>query len=90
MHFRVYDLAAERCVWSIPPVDTVPFKLRTRKLVVRSIDNGGDVFEVVAVDGLKLEELAMELLADRRVARLNIYFAEDDTYAGGVLRLDKQ
>ena len=54
MHFRVYDLAAERCVWSIPPLDTVPFKLRTQKLVVRSIENGGDVFEVVAVDGLKL------------------------------------
>jgi hypothetical protein len=24
MHFRIYDLAADRCVWSIPPIDTVP------------------------------------------------------------------
>jgi hypothetical protein len=31
MHFRVFDLAAERCVWSIPPIDTVPWKLRTEK-----------------------------------------------------------
>jgi hypothetical protein len=28
MHFRVFDLGAERCVWSIPPIDTVPWKLR--------------------------------------------------------------
>src|ERR1700735_837919 len=50
MHFRVYDLAADRCVWSIPPIDTVPVKLRGQKLVVRAIDNDGGVFEVASVD----------------------------------------
>ena len=31
MHFRIYDLAADRCVWSIPAIDTVPVKLRGQK-----------------------------------------------------------
>ena len=75
MHIRVLDLAAERCVWSIPPIDTVPFKLRTQKLVVRCVDNDGEVVDVVPVDGLKLQDLAPQLLADRRVARLNIHLA---------------
>ena len=86
MHFRIFDLAAERCVWSIPPIDTVPFKLRTEKLVVRSIDNDSEVFEVAAVDGLKLEEIVTQLLADRRVARLHIHLATDDSYAGHAVR----
>jgi hypothetical protein len=90
MHFRVFDLAAERCVWSIPPIDTVPWKLRTEKLVVRSIDNDGKVFEVVPTDGLKLEDLVTQLLADRRVARLNIYLATDDSYAGYAVRFSVQ
>jgi hypothetical protein len=89
MHFRVFDLAAERCVWSIPPIDTVPLKLRAQKLVVRSIGNDGEVFEVLPIDGLKLEELATQLLTDRRVARLNIHFAADDSYAGRVVRFDR-
>lgn len=88
MHFRVLDLAAERCVWSIPPIDTVPFKLRTQKLVVRCVDNDGEVVDVVPVDGLKLQDLAPQLLADRRVVRLNIHLATDDSYAGRVMRLD--
>ncbi|MGC1353770.1 MAG: DUF1203 domain-containing protein [Xanthobacteraceae bacterium] len=88
MHFRVLDLAAERCVWSIPPIDTVPFKLHTQKLVVRCVDNDGEVVDVVLVDGLKLQDLAPQLLADRRVARLNIHLATDDSYAGRVMRLD--
>src|ERR1700723_203670 len=50
MHFRIYDLAADRCVWSIPPIDTVPVKLGGQKLVVRAIDNDGGVFEVASVD----------------------------------------
>ena len=90
MHFRVFDLAAERCVWSIPPVDTVPWKLRTEKFVVRSIDNDGEVFEVVPVDGMKLEELVTQLLAGRQVARLNIHLATDNSYAGHAVRFDVQ
>jgi hypothetical protein len=90
MHFRVFDLAAERCVWSIPPIDTVPWKLRTERLVVRSIDNDGKVFEVVPTNGLKLEDLVAQLLADRRVARLNIHLATDDSYAGHAVRFNVQ
>jgi hypothetical protein len=89
MHFRVFDLAAERCVWSIPPIDTVPLKRRAQKLVVRSIGNDGEVFEVLPIDGLKLEELATQLLTDRRVARLNVHLAADDSYAGRVVRFDR-
>ena len=65
MHFRVFDMAAERSVWSIPPIDTVSWKLRTEKLVVRSINDDGDVFEVVPVSGSKLEDVVTQLLADR-------------------------
>jgi hypothetical protein len=89
MHFRVFDLAAERCVWSIPPIDAVPLKLRVQKLVVRSIGNDGEIFEVLPIDGLKLEELATQLLTDRRVARLNVHLAADDSYAGRVVRFDR-
>jgi hypothetical protein len=88
MHFRIYDLAADRCVWSIPPIDTVPLKLRVQKLVVRAIDNDGGVFEVAPVDGVGLAALATQFLADRRVARLNIHLATDDSYAGRVMRHD--
>jgi hypothetical protein len=90
MHFRVYDLSAERCVWSIPPIDTVPLNLREEKLLVRSIDSDGSVFEVASVDGEKLADLATQHLADRRVAGLNIHLATDDSYAGRVVRFDKQ
>jgi hypothetical protein len=90
MHFRVFDLAAERSVWSVPPIDTVPWKLRTERRLVRSIDNDGETFEVVPVDGLKLEDLVTQLLADRRVARLHIHLATDDSYAGHAVRFDRQ
>jgi hypothetical protein len=66
MHFRASDLAAERCVWSIPPIDTVRRKLRTEKLVVRSIDKEGKVLEIAPSDGLKPGDLVSQLLADRR------------------------
>jgi hypothetical protein len=89
MHFRVYDLSAERCVWSIPPIDTVPVRLRREKLLVRAVDNEGDVFEVTSVDGGKLEEIATQQLADRRVARLSLHLATDDSYAGHVVRFDR-
>ena len=90
MHFRIFDLAAERCVWSIPPIDTAPWKLRTEKLLVRSIGNDGKVCEVVPTDGLKLEDLVTQLLADRRIARLDIHLATDDSYAGRVSRFNLQ
>ena len=90
MHFRVYDLAADRCVWSIPPIDTVPLQLRAQKLVVRVIDNDGVVFEVESVDGVRLADLAAQFLADSRVARLNIHLAANDSYAGRVVRHDNQ
>lgn len=54
-------------------IDTAPWKLGTEKLVVRSIEDERKVFEVVPTDGLKLEDLVTQLLADRRVARLNIH-----------------
>jgi hypothetical protein len=86
MHFRIYDLAADRCVWSIPPIDAVPLKLRVQKLVVRAIDQDGSVCGVESVDGQGLTALAAQLLADRRVNRLNIFSAADDSYAGRVVR----
>jgi hypothetical protein len=86
MHFRIYDLAADRCVWSIPAIDTVPVMLRGQKLVVRAIDNDGGVFEVASVDGVRLADLATQFLADRRVNRLNIHLAADDSYAGRMVR----
>jgi hypothetical protein len=90
MHFRVYDLSAERCVWSIPPIDTVPVRLRGEKLLVRSVDNEGGVFEVASVDGEKLADIATQQLADRRAARLSIHLATDDSYAGHVVRFYRQ
>jgi hypothetical protein len=86
MHFRIFDLSAERSVWSVPPIDTVPFKLRIQKLVVRSIDSDGEAFEVVPLDGGKLQDAVTLLLADRRAVRLNIHLAKDDSYAGHVVR----
>jgi hypothetical protein len=90
MHFRIYDLAADRCVWSIPLIDTVPIKLRAQKLVVRIIDNDGGVFEVVPIEGVRLADLATQFLADRRVNRLNVQLEADDSYAGRVVRHDSQ
>jgi hypothetical protein len=90
MHFRIYDLAADRCVWSIPPIDTVPIKLHAQKLVVRVIDNDGGVFEVLPVEGARLAGLATQFLADRRVNRLNVHLEADDSYAGRVVRHDNQ
>jgi hypothetical protein len=86
MHFRVFDLAAERCVWSVPPIDRVPWKLRMERLVVRCIDNDGKVFEIESADGLKLESLITQLLDNPQAARLKIHLATDDSYAGRVER----
>ncbi len=55
VHFRVLDLAAERCIWSVPPIDMVPLKLRGEELVVRSFDGNANLLEMEPVDGMKLE-----------------------------------
>jgi hypothetical protein len=88
MHFRVLDLAAERCVWSVPPIDMVPLKLRWEKLVVRSFDVNADLLEVEPIDGMELESVIERLFADQRAARLRIHLASDDSYAGRVERFD--
>ena len=63
---------------------------RGQKLVVRAIDNDGCVFEVASVDGVRLADLATQFLADRRVSRLNIHLAADDSYAGRMVRHHNQ
>jgi hypothetical protein len=88
MHFRVLDLAAERSVWSVPPVDMVPLKLRGEKLVVRSFDGNANLLEMEPTDGIKLEYAIERLFADQRAARLRIHLATDDSYAGRVERFE--
>jgi hypothetical protein len=83
MHFRVLDLAAERCVWSVPPIDMVPLKLRGEKLVMRSFDANANLLEMEPINGMELESVIERLFADRRAARLRIHLAIDDSYAGG-------
>ena len=61
-----------------------------QKLVVRAIDNDGGVFEVMPVDGERLADIVTNFLADRRVTRLNIHLAADDSYAGRVVRHDNK
>jgi hypothetical protein len=89
MHFRVLDLSAERCVWSIPPIGKVPMKLRLARLVVRCIDVAGNVLEVESVDGVKLEGLITRFFDNAGAARLNIHLAADESYAGHVRRLNR-
>jgi hypothetical protein len=88
MHFRVLDLAAERCVWSVPPIDMVPLKLRWEKLVVRSFDVDANLLKVEPIDGIQFESVIARLFADRRTARLRIHLATDESYAGRVERFD--
>jgi hypothetical protein len=90
MHFRILDLAAERCVWSVPPIDMVPLKLRGEKLVVRSFDVSANLLETDSIDGVNLESLVRRLFADRHATRLHIHLATDDSYAGHVVRFDVQ
>jgi hypothetical protein len=52
----------------------------------RSIGSDGEAFEVVLLDGGKLQDAVTLLLADRRAVRLNIHLAKDDSYAGHVVR----
>jgi hypothetical protein len=81
MHFRIRDLAAERCVWSFPPIDTVPVKLRCRMLDVRAFDVHDDIVGQELSEGAKLAGVIAQLFADRRAAYIHVYFATDQTYA---------
>jgi hypothetical protein len=90
MRFRVHDLAAERSVWSVPPIDMVPLKLRGEKLMVRAFDADANLLEVEPVDGMKLESVTQRLLTNRQRARLHIHLAAGDSYAGHVERFDVQ
>jgi hypothetical protein len=45
VRFRVHDLAAERSVWSVPPIDMVLLKLRGEKLMVRAFDADANLLE---------------------------------------------
>jgi Protein of unknown function (DUF1203) len=89
MHFRVLDLAAERSVWSVPPIDTVPFKLRGEKLVVRSFDVNANLIGAAPIDGADLGGLVQRLFGDRHVTSLHIHLATDGSYAGHAVRFDK-
>jgi hypothetical protein len=90
MRFRVHDLAAERSVWSVPPTDMVPLKLRGEKLMVRAFDADANLLEVEPVDGMKLESVTQRLLTNRQTARLHIHLVACDSYAGHVERFDVQ
>ena len=73
MHFRVLDLAAERCIWSVPPIDMVPLKLRGGKLMVHAFDANANLLGMEPTDGTELESVIRGLFADQRAARLRIH-----------------
>jgi hypothetical protein len=86
MHFRIRDLAAERCVWSVPPVDTVPVKLRCRTLDVRAFDVQDQIVGRAPSEGEKLADVIAQLFADPHVKYLRLHFPADDAYAARVDR----
>jgi hypothetical protein len=86
VHFRVRDVSADRCVWSVPPIDTVPIKLRCRMLAVRALDANGSVAGEKLVDGKNLATAILSLFAEPRVSYLHIHYATDDCYAARVDR----
>jgi hypothetical protein len=90
MHFRVLDLAAERSVWSVPPIDMVPQKLRKVMVAVRAFDTDANLLETELVDGSELESAIERLFADQRATYLHICLATDGSYAGHVERFDVQ
>jgi hypothetical protein len=81
MHFRIRDLSAERCVWSVPPIDTVPVKLRCRVLAVRAFNANDVIVGEELIEGGKLASAIALLFADRHASYLHIYFATDNCYA---------
>ena len=86
MHFRIRDLAAERCVWSVPPIDTVPVKLRCRMLDVRAFDVHDKMVGRAHSAGEKLADIIKQLFADPHARYLHVHFATDDAYAARVDR----
>ena len=64
MQFRIRDLAAERCVWSVPPVGTVPMKLRCQTLGVRAFDVHGKMVGQTLSESGKLADAIARLFAD--------------------------
>jgi hypothetical protein len=86
MHFRIYDVAADQCVWSVPPIDTVPVKLRCRMLVARSFDANSEMIGEGLIEGAKLANVIVQLFADARAAYLHVHFATDNCYAARVNR----
>jgi Protein of unknown function (DUF1203) len=86
MHFRIRDLSAERCVWSVPPIDTVPVKLRCRMLAVRTFDLNHMAVGEELCEGKNLASAIALLFANQQPAYLHIYFATDNCYAARVDR----
>src|SRR5271156_2339226 len=86
MHFRIRDLAADRCVWSFPPVETVPVKLGCLILAVRAFNANDMTVGEEFVEGKKLASAIELLFADRQASYLLVFFATDDRYAGRVVR----
>ena len=86
MHFRIRDLAADRCVWSFPPIDTVPVKLRCRMLAVRAFNANDLEVGDGLVEGTKLSGAIELLFADLQASYLLVYFATDNSYAARVDR----
>jgi hypothetical protein len=87
VHFRVRDVSADQCVWSVPPVDTVPAKLRCRMLAVRAFDADGAAVGEKLIDGEKLATAILLWFADPHAAHLHVYYATDGCYAARVDRL---
>jgi hypothetical protein len=86
MHFRVRDLSAERCVWSVPPIDAVPVKLRYRMLAVRAFNANDVMVGEALIEGGKLASASALLFADPHAAYLHVHFATDNCYAARVDR----
>ncbi len=86
MHFRIRDLAAERCVWSVPPIDAVPAKLRCQMLDVRAFDVNDKMVGQALSKGGKLADVITQLFADGHVRYLHVHLATDDVYAARVDR----
>jgi hypothetical protein len=82
MDFRVFDFAAERCIWSVPPINMVPVKLLSEKLVVRYFDTANCVTEIAVIRGTELKELLMR--RGQQISRITLRHAEDNSYAGRV------
>jgi hypothetical protein len=86
MHFRVRDVSADRCVWSVPPIDTVPLKLRCRMLAVRAFNANHAMVGEELTEGGKLASAVALLFADPHAAYLHVHFATDNRYAARVER----